>query len=285
MPDSIPWLIVVLVLAFSGIRVALSLLRGKAKRAIQDAELKLESTSVGPQEPVDFSELAALPEIVQRYFRHALVDGQRRIRLTRLLQRGTLRTSTSNPRWLSFDAEQVIAPLTRGFLWIARVRMLPWISLQICDRFIDGRGSGELHLFSALRVATDHGHPELDEAQLHRYLAEAVWSPTALLPSSGVCWSALDDESALASVALEGIRVSLEFRFNADNEICSVYCAGRWMRTREGYRKVPWLGRFADHVQRNGMRVPLAGEVAWLDGSDWQPVWKGRIEEIRHELA
>lgn len=280
-----PWLTLVLVLTAAGIWAVMLHLRGKTKQAIQHAELELESTSDVAQEPVDFAELAALPEIVQHYFRHVLVDGQRRIRLTRLLQRGTLRTSTRNPRWLTFDAEQVIAPATRGFLWIARVRMLPWISLQICDRFIAGRGIGELRMFSAVRIASDHDHPELDEAQLHRYLAEAVWSPTALLPTSGVRWTALDDESALASITVQGIHVSLEFRFNARNEICSVHCPGRWMRTRSGYNKVPWQGRFADYVQSNGMRVPLAGEVAWLEDSDWQSVWKGRIEEIRHELA
>lgn len=280
-----PWLIAGLLLIVSGIRVTHQHLRRKSRLAIEQAASKLESTTAGPVECVDFAELASLPEVVQRYLRHALVDGQRRIRVTRLRQRGILRTSTRSPRWLSFDAEQVIAPLARGFLWVARVRLLPWISLQIRDCFMDGRGVGEIRLFSSLRIAADHGCPQLDEADLHRYLAEAVWSPTALLPSSGVRWTALDDESAHASIEVQATRVSLEFRFNARNEVCSVHSPGRWMRTNEGYRKVPWKGQFADYALRNGMLVPLSGEVAWLDESDWQSVWKGRIEEIRHELV
>lgn len=31
---------------------------------------------------------------------------------------------------------------------------------------------------------------KLDEGALQRYLAEAIWFPTALLPSQGVTWTA-----------------------------------------------------------------------------------------------
>ncbi|WP_425532220.1 DUF6920 family protein [Aromatoleum anaerobium] len=48
-----------------------------------------------------------------------------------------------------------------------------------------GVGSGQAQLLSAVTVASDRDKPELNSGSLHRYLAEAVWYPTALLPSAG----------------------------------------------------------------------------------------------------
>lgn len=277
------WLMLVVALVAAVFGAGL-LLRQQSRRVIRKTASLLASPGCAA-EPIDFAELDPLPDVVQRYLRHVLVDRQRRIRMARMLQRGVLRTSTRSARWLSFDAEQLIAPLAKGFLWVARIRLFPCLNLQVCDSFVAGRGGGELRLFSTLRIAAERGRRELDEAALHRYLAEAVWSPTALLPSSGVHWSALDTESALASIEVAGIRVSLEFRFNSRDEVCSIHTPGRWMRTKGGYRKLPWRGRFADYSNRNGMIVPLFAEVAWFDNSDWQPVWQGHINKIEHVPA
>jgi hypothetical protein len=40
------------------------------------------------------------------------------------------------------------------------------------------------------------GTPEIAQGELMRFLAEAAWYPTALLPSQGVQWKAIDDFSA-----------------------------------------------------------------------------------------
>lgn len=47
----------------------------------------------------------------------------------------------------------------------------------------------------------------------------------------------------------------------------------------------PWQGRFWDYQLRDGMRVPLAGEVAWLLGEGPRPYWRGRIRDIDYEYA
>src|SRR5690606_36959427 len=58
-------------------------------------------------------------------------------------------------------------------------------------------GSGRVSLLSTLKIAEAAGRPELDASALHRYLAESVWFPSALLPQSGVTWTPLDDRRAL----------------------------------------------------------------------------------------
>jgi hypothetical protein len=44
------------------------------------------------------------------------------------------------------------------------------------------------------------GTPEPAQVELMRYLAKAVWYPTALLPRQGVRWDLIDEATARASL-------------------------------------------------------------------------------------
>ena len=227
-------------------------------------------------------DLRALPDPVRRYLQRTTGGATRPVCATRLHQRGELRADTQDSRWMPFEADQVINPGMPGFQWLARVRLAAGITLGVCDRFIDGEASSELHLFRAFRIAGDRAHRQINEAGLQRYLAEAVWSPTALLPAAGVVWQPIDDSSALAILDCAGYRVTLEYRFNDEDEVVSVHTPGRWMREGGRYRKVAWEGHFSDYANRNGMLVPLAGEVGWYTNGSLQIVWRGRIERIEN---
>ena len=125
----------------------------------------------------------------------------------------------------------------------------------------------------------------MNSGALHRYLAEAVWYPTALLPSAKLRWSPIDDNAALATLTDNGITVSLEFRFNATGEVAGIYSPARWGAFDGGYKQVPWEGHFLEYQSRGGIVVPSEGEVGWYSGGKWRPVWKGRIIEANYELT
>lgn len=125
----------------------------------------------------------SLPPPVQRYLHMALLDGCKTIGLAHLRQEGRLRTNAKSERWMTFTAEQMIAPTATGFICDARVGAALGIHIQVLDSLVDGRGAGQVSLCSAIRIASDGGTPEMNSGALHRFLAEAVWSPTALLPS------------------------------------------------------------------------------------------------------
>ena len=63
------------------------------------------------------------------------------------------------------------------------MKILPLITLNIKDEYFQGRGSMLGKLFLKLKVINESGQEELAQGALMRYLAEAVWFPTALLPS------------------------------------------------------------------------------------------------------
>jgi hypothetical protein len=226
---------------------------------------------------VDAAGIDALPDPVKRYFLHVLPASGQVATVTRMLQQGSLRTSCTSSRWLNFEAEEIIAASPIGFQWLARIDIGVGLTLEVCDRLIDGEASSELRLASLVRLGADSGNRQLNEAALHRFLAEAVWSPAALLPASGVVWSAIDDASANATLTCGQTRVGLEFHFNAQNEVSSVYTPARWMREKGKYRAVGWEGRYYDYVDCAGIRVPMRAEVGWYMEGKWCPVWQGSI--------
>ena len=244
----------------------------------------MEGASQPKSESVDFASFSELPPPVARYFRHVLKDGQKLISMARFDQSGVLRTSTTTGTWSAFTASHLVVPPATGFIWNARVEMPLAAHVQVLDSYIAGAGAGRVNLLSAFAVASEAGAPELNAGALHRYLAEAVWYPTALLPRPGLVWSAIDDRAALATLADRGTTVSLEFRFNEAGEVTGIYSPGRFGRFDGGYKQVPWEGHFRDYQIQAGMRVPFYGEVGWYEKGVLQLVWKGNVLEAQYEF-
>lgn len=243
----------------------------------------LESARGNASRRVDFSTFDALPAPVARYLRYALTDGQPLIRSARLEQSGKLRTEPSSPRWLPFRARHCVVPPAIGFVWDASVRLPLGVRLRVADSYVDGVGGGSVSFLSVLPVAVAARARELDSGALHRYLAEAVWFPTALLPESGVVWSAIDDRSARATLENGCTSVSLEFRFNDVGEVVGIYTPKRFGRFRGKSRSAGWEGRFSDYALRAGMRVPRSGEVGWYDDSGvLRMVWIGTLLDAEY---
>jgi hypothetical protein len=251
----------------------------------QDVEALLQATDRTGTDRVSLAELDNLPEPVVRYFRRVLREGQPYIRVARLRQTGELRTKTQSDRWLQFQADQVVTPLSLGFIWNARVNIAPLIHVRVRDAYIAGQGSGKVSLLSAITVTEERDRFEMDSGALHRYLAEAVWYPTALLPSTYLEWSPIDDNKALASLTDSNITVQLEFSFNDAGEVTGIYSPGRWGTFDGGYKQASWEGHFRKYEVRDGMRIPTEGEVGWYSSSEWQSVWKGTIAEVNYELV
>lgn len=73
-------------------------------------------------------------------------------------------------------------------------------------------------LLSALTLV-NYGGPEIDRAALSRYLSEAVFFPTALLPSENLIWEPETADSAKATLSYNGISASAVFHFNAEGQV------------------------------------------------------------------
>jgi hypothetical protein len=268
-----------LLIAISGLLLAALLAvwigSRRQRNAVAASEERLTRSAVltGPHPR---TALDALPPPVSRYLRWALPQAPS-MRLVRISQEGALRTNVDSDRWMPFQAEHLVAPGAIGFLWNARVTAAPLLPLRVRDAFIAGEGSGHVSLWSAFPVSAAAGTPEMNAGSLHRFLAEAVWYPAALLPSPKLRWDAIDAHRALATLTEHGVSVSLEFRFAESGEVTGIYTPARWGTFGGGYEQRPWEGHFRRYERRDGIWVPGEGDVGWYVDGEWHAVWRGRV--------
>jgi hypothetical protein len=254
--------------------------RTRALRAgLEAARLPIESVAVR------FGELGGLPAPVERYLRSVLKEGQPLVTGVRVRHRGTFNASASSETWKRFESDQQVVIRRPGFDWDARISMLPGLSVRVHDAYVAGEGILEAALLGLLPVADLRGTREIARGELMRFLAETAWYPTALLPSQGVRWEAIDGRSARATLADGALSVGLLFVFNDDGLIDTVRAEARGRTVGKQILPTPWSGRFWNYAERGGMCVPLDGEVAWLLPEGARPYWRGRIAEIRYETA
>jgi Family of unknown function (DUF6920) len=79
--------------------------------------------------------------------------------------------------------------------------------------------------------------------------------------------------------------LELLFRFGEDGLVASVRAEARARLVDDVAVPTPWECRMSCYELRDGLRVPLEGEVAWELPGGLQPYWRGRITSLRYELA
>ena len=237
-------------------------------------------------------ELDGLPPPVQRFFRAALKDGQPMVGAVEIEHRGTFNLAAEGPdRWIPFTSTQRVTTRRPGFVWGrphgdgARPRGAR--ARRLCRRRrhpAPGRDGPGLADRAARHQPRAGG---VAQGELMRWLAEAAWYPTALLPSQGVRWSAVDDEhSAQATLADGAVGVTLLLRFDpASGLVDSVRAEARGRTVGKAVLMTPWEGRWSDYAERDGLRVPMRGEVAWLTPQGRRTYWRGSVTALRYELG
>lgn len=256
------------------------------KSGTTELRSRLEATRL-PTEPKVFDrrELEGLPAPVQRYFRAVLHDGQPIVAAVNVEHTGTFNRSEAAAQWKPFTSTQRVIARRPGFDWDARVAMMPGVPVRVHDAYIAGRGTLHAAMFGLVSVVNVRDTPELARGELMRFLAEAAWYPTSLLPSQGVNWDAVDDHSARATLRDGDIAATLLFRFTEDDLIDSVRADARGRMVGATPVLTPWQARLWSYAIRDGMRVPLEGEVAWLLPEGAKPYWRGQIATVTYEFS
>ena len=234
----------------------------------------------------DAREIEGLPAPVQRYFRAVLKDGQPMIATATFELAGTINMSaTGGEDWKPFTSTQRAVVHRPGFLWNGHVSMFPGLVAHVHDSYIAGTGGLQASMLGLFTVAQAQGVGEIARGEMMRYFAEAIWYPTALLPSQGVRWEAVDDRSAKATLADDPITLTLLFRFDETGLISSVHADARGAGVGKDAVMLPWECSASNYQLRGGMMVPTVGEAAWMRPEGRRPYFIGKLTSLTYEFA
>jgi hypothetical protein len=134
------------------------------------------------------------------------------------------------------------------------------------------------------KVADVTGAGEMARGEFMRYLAEAPWYPTALLPSQGVHWDAIDDTSANATIRDGRLALTLLFRFDEAGLITAARAESRGAMVGNDMVMTPWEGTWSNYEVLGGMKVPMRGEAAWLRPEGRRVYFVGSVTSLKYEV-
>jgi hypothetical protein len=82
------------------------------------------------------------------------------------------------------------------------------------------------------------------------------------------------------------VTATLLFRFDAQTGLVeSVRAEARGRTVGNAVVMTPWEGRWSNYTERDGLRVPLSGEVAWLAPEGRRAYWRGEVSALRFEFV
>ena len=232
----------------------------------------------------DAHELDSLPAPVERYFRAVLTDGQPIVSAVTVEHTGTFNLKQPGEQWKPFTSRQRVVTRRPGFVWNARIAVVPGLNVFVHDAYVDGEGILNPAILGLLSLADPVEAGVLAQGEFVRFFAETAWYPTALLPSQGVHWDAVDDRSAKATLADGKVSVTMLVKFNGADLIESVRVAARAAMVGKAVVMTPWEGRMSNYQMRDGMLIPLACEAAWLRPEGRAPYWRGTISSLNYEF-
>jgi hypothetical protein len=227
-------------------------------------------------------QLDALPPVVARYLRWALTPGQPLVRHATIRSAGDFLLAPG--RWSRFAATQQFTVSPPSFVWDATIYMMGVLPIRVRDSYAKGNGSMRGHLLGIVPVVNQRNTPEMAVATLQRFLAEAVWFPTALLPRTELLWRPIDNTTARAIIMDHGRSVWVDFHFDRTGAITSI-TAKRYRDCHGTMLLTPWTVHVWAYAKVDGMMVPTHARAQWETSAGPLPYWRGTMSEFIYDFA
>jgi hypothetical protein len=194
----------------------------------------------------------------------------------RLRQRGLMWTRPG-ARPMRFVAVQQMAAGRVAFRWRARFGAGPLRPFVVTDAYEDGAGRLEGRL-AGVRLFRAAG-PDVDRAQVMRYLAELAWLPDPRAHPE-VRWTDLGPDEAEVAADSAGGRAAVRLRLGAGGDVLEASAPDRPRSVDDGSVPTPWRGVFSDHGELGGVRVPRRAEVAWELPEGRFTYWRAEVTAL-----
>ena len=118
----------------------------------------------------DAHELDSLPAPVQRYFRAVLKDGQPIVSAVTVEHTGTFNLKQPGEQWKPFTSRQRVVTRRPGFVWDARIAMVPGLNVFVHDAYVGGEGILNPAILGLFSLADPVEAGVLAQGEFVRYL-------------------------------------------------------------------------------------------------------------------
>jgi hypothetical protein len=266
------------------VAAAVQLTRSAADRRLaQEARVELLRAAVPLPDRFGPALVADLPEPARRFFNFAIQPGARLSTVVEIRMGGELSLgSKQGPEYRPMRAEQVLAP-PHGLVWQVKVGRGA-MRLSGSDGMTANRSWTRFWLLRLVPVVRVGGDADHLRSSFARVVAEAAfWAPAFLLPRPGVSWTALDQDTARATVAHGGLQQEVEIRVDASGRPVWVSMP-RWSNANPErvFRVQPFGGELSDFRDVSGYRLPFRVDGGNFFGTaDYFPFYRARVTSIQ----
>ncbi len=216
----------------------------------------------------EYGMITALPEIAQRYFRHAIAEGTPLLRVAELTMSGEFMLGEKGAtKVFAMEAKQILrAP--DAFVWMPRIRSGATV-MTGADSFLNGRGRTQFWLMGLLPVVQGVDTKDINRSAAVRPAIEAVWSPASLLPQNGAKWEQTGPDTASITFIEDPFDVQVNLKLAPDGAVQEIW-AMRWSNanSEKTYQMQPFGGLVHGEATFGGFTIPSSIEVGNNFGAD-----------------
>jgi hypothetical protein len=183
---------------------------------LRDARAGLARAADAPV--VTESDLAPLPEPVQRYLRVTRAVGQPRVYNYRVRFTGRIR-SAPDAAWMPFTAEQQSFADQPTRLFLMRARMFG-VPVEAFHRLIDGHATMRVTAAGVVPIQNAHGG-QMDRAETVTLFNDMCLLAPGTLIGPDIAWEAIDATRARARFTHRGHTIAATLYFDADGRLAN----------------------------------------------------------------
>jgi hypothetical protein len=260
------WIVLIIVVALVAVlTIAYGLYRQAAAEA-EAAMVDIKSRAKPALQTFEAAMISGLPEIAQRYFRHAIMPGSGLGLIAQLEMQGTfLLGDKGQSQNFEMQARQILAPPSE-FVWIPEMRS-GLSTITGSDALVSGAAWTRFWINGLFPVVNQRTSPDLVRSALTRSAMEAIWVPASLLPENGVTWEQTGPNTARLSfnTGVEPVDITLD----ADGRMTEIVTM-RWSdaNPEKKFRLQPFGGTIEAEARFGGFTIPSDIKVGNHYGTD-----------------
>ena len=209
------------------------------------------------------SDLAGLPEPVQRYLRATGVVGRPRVQNYRLRFTGRIR-STPDSAWMPFVADQQSFADEPSRLFLMRARMFG-VPVFIFHRLVDGHATMQVKVAGAVPMVDASGDV-MDRSEAVTLFNDMCLLAPGTLLDHNIVWDSVDASTVLARFSTRTQTIAATLVFSDDGLLANFRSDDRSRSSPDGkvFTQLRFSTPVRDYRDFGVARIAAHGEARWL---------------------